>query len=148
MTTATTPTDTDTAINPLFAGAAARLAQFLVDHQNGPAIGSVALDFLGTDDAPRILLHLRGTERRLAEVTSWAGLVEDPAIVVTRRATYIAVSVELAMEDNPLILWVHPRRDEIAALWSQLDHTPEMDESVHISLETLRSATLPAVSDD
>lgn len=144
MSTATSEpaTDTDAAVNPLFAGATTRLAQFLVDHPEGPAVSSATLDFLGADDVPRILLHIRSADR-LAGVTSWAGLVEDPAIVVTRRPTYIAVTVELAMEDNPLILWVHLQRGEVAALWPQLKNAPEMDESVHVSLGILRSATVP-----
>ncbi len=134
-----TATSEATAVNPLLASAATTVAQFLIDH-DGPACASITLDELGATDGPRILLHL-SSQHRLAGLAGWAQLVTDPTVKITRRPTYIAATVELEVDDAPVILWSHLARDEITAVWAQIpDLPPEVDESVRLSVEALQLA--------
>ncbi len=133
MSIATTET---TITNALLASAATTLAQFLIDHP-GPALSSIAFDYLRSDDQPRVLLHLTPSER-LSALSDWAEIMTEPSIVVTKQPTYVAITVETTVDDIPLVVWSHLARDEKAAMFEALSTPPEAGESVHLSAEVLR----------
>ena len=134
-----TATSEQAATNALFASAATTLAQFLIDH-DGPECASATLDYLGASaDVPRVLLHL-SSPHRLSDLAGWAELLSEPTVMITRRPTSIAATVELVVDDIPFTLWSHLARDETTAVWNEIDLPPEVDESVRFSVDALRRA--------
>lgn len=127
-----------TITNALLASGATTLAQFLMDYP-GPAFSSVTLDYLRSDEQPRVLLHLCPSGR-LSALADWAETVPESTVMVTQRPTYVVITIEIAVDDTPLIVWSHLARDEIAAVYSALLTSLEMDESAHLSPASLRQA--------